>query len=184
MTSKLFVYIILIVCCFYSRLSFSGDPGGLFLFVTQIETTANEKNYIDNFFKKHYSLSREDAPVCEIQGATGMQKDRPQVDVYYLNSKIQGVDSDLLEKSIESNKSRAKLRKFLVGFNDKRVHGGFDAILFYKLKGDVVYFYGLSAIYKPEPLKKSSIAVSALSDEAKLGHAICLALEGLPTPAP
>ncbi|HEY4435873.1 MAG TPA: hypothetical protein VGN40_06890 [Lelliottia sp.] len=184
MINRIFLYFIIMLCFFYSELSISGDPGGLFLTVMSMEPGFNGKNYIDDYFRKHYGLDNELAPACEISGATRNWEVQPKVDVYYLNSKIKGIDNDLLEKSIESKKSRSQLSTFLVGFNDKRVHGGFDAILFYKLKDDVVYFYGLSAIYKPEPLKKSSIAVSDLADENKLGHALCLALAGLPTPAP
>jgi len=184
MINKLILFIILAVSVSYSKLSVSGDPGGLFLFIMSTESDFNGKNYIDNYFRKHYGLDNELAPSCEILGATKIWGIKPKVDVYYLNSKIPGVDNDLLEKSIINKNSRSKLRKLLVNFNDKRIQGGFDAILFYKIKDAVVYFYGLSAIYKPEPLKKSSIAVSDLSDETKLGHAICLALAGLPTPAP
>lgn len=184
MNNKVFLNFILVICLFYSKLSISGDPGGLFLFVTPMESVANEKDYVDNYFKTHYGVDSDLAPDCKIPGATKIHEVQPEVDVYYLNSKIPGVDSNLLERSIGDNKSRAKLRKLLVNFKDKRVQGGFDAILFYKLKDDVVYFYGLSAIYKPEPLKKSSIAVNDLADENKLGHALCLALAGLPTPAP
>jgi len=184
MINKVIILFILVVSVSYSKLSISGDPGGLFLYVMSMESDFNGKNYIDNYFRKHYGLDNELAPSCKISSAKRSWEDQPEVDVYYLNSKIPGVDNDLLEKSIINKNSRSKLRKLLVNFNDKRVQGGFDAILFYKIKDAVVYFYGLSAIYKPEPLKKSSIAVSDLSDETMLGNAMCLALEGLPTPAP
>lgn len=184
MINKVFFYLLVIFCLGFSKLSFSGDPGGLFLFVMPMETGEEIKESIDNYFKQHYALSRDKTPSCEIQGATKMLVNQPQVDVYYLNSRVPGVDDDILENSISNNKSRGKLRRTLAKYRDTIIWNGFHAILFYKLTDNVVYFYGLSAIYKPAQLKKSSISVSELSDENKLGHALCLALAGLPTPAP
>lgn len=175
---------VITMCFLYSSFFISGSPGGLFLYVTPIESSFNGKDYIDNYFKKHYGVDNELAPSCEIPGATKMVGIRSAVDVYYLKTKIQGVDGDLLKDSINNNKAKAKLRKILVSYQDDIILNGFDAILFYREIDHVVYFYGLSAIYKPEPLQKSSIAVGDLADENKLGQALCLALADLPTPAP
>lgn len=35
---------------FYSGVSISGSPGGLFLFIAQMESGLNEKGSIDNYF--------------------------------------------------------------------------------------------------------------------------------------
>lgn len=184
MKSKITILLIMLCMSFYSRLSISGSPGGLILFVMPMGGVFEDKHLIDDYFKKHYGVDSDLNPGCEISLAKEIQMIHPQVDVFYLHSFIMGVDSALLASSIDNQQSRSQLRRFLINYEDRRIHEGFDAILFYKLENEIVYFYGLSAIYKPEPLKKSSIAVSDLVDENKLGHALCLALAGLPTPAP
>lgn len=165
-------------------MSFSGSPGGLFLFITQMESGVNEKGVIDNYFKKHYGVDSALSPDCEIIYRDKTEHARPMVDVFYLKTNVQSIDEMLLKKSLENKKDKNRLRSILRDYRDDRVWNGFDAILFYNKDNEVINFYGLSALDKTLSIQKSSISATDVLDDKKLGLAICKAIAQLPTPAP
>lgn len=84
---------------------------------------------------------------------------------------------------IEDKSSSLQLRKIIHKYKNSSVNV-FDAILFYKVDNQSVYFYGLSSIDKNIGVVKYSIPTSDITNEDKLGGALCNILSKLPTPAP
>ncbi|OMQ21474.1 hypothetical protein BMI79_15460 [Serratia oryzae] len=141
------------------------------------------KERVDSFFKRNYGVDNEISPKCEITFGRERSEIKPQVDIFYLDKKPAEVNEGLLGRVVEDKSSSLQLRNIIHKYKDSSVNG-FDAILFYKVDNQSVYFYGLSSIDKSSGIVKYSISTSDITNEEKLGGALCNVLSKLPTPAP
>ncbi|MGB7801903.1 hypothetical protein [Buttiauxella sp.] len=167
----------------YSRLSFSGSPGGLFLVVVPMTSGVVLKDNIDSYFKKHYGVDNELSPTCDITFGKIKSRMRTSVDVFYLKTKPHEINNQLLEGTLKNKKYINRLSSIIGGYKDELVKG-FDGILFYELVNNYINLYSLSSIDKSKGINKSTLLVDDVVDDVKLGQAICKVIVELPTPAP
>ncbi|VXD05892.1 conserved hypothetical protein [Enterobacterales bacterium 8AC] len=183
MKKKSIFLLILLFFTLYSSFSLSGSSGGLYLLVVPMDSGEMYKENIDSFFKKYYGIDNESSPKCEIIFNREKSEIKPQVDVFYLNKKPVEVNESLLARVTADKKAVPQLRKVIQKYKDSIVDG-FDAILFYKVDNQFMYLYGVSSIDKNIRVVKYSISISDITNEEKLGGALCNILSQLPTPAP
>ncbi|QCR36845.1 hypothetical protein [Nissabacter sp. SGAir0207] len=169
--------LITMLACFYSINAFSGDPGGISLYVKPLASAIDYKYVIDGFFRNYYGVDNANTPTCNSNDYT------PFIDNVYLNSNVKGIDNQDLLQAIHSRDSRMKIAKVLSEFKDDRV-SGFDGIMFYELKNDEVIIYTFDskdfiAIYT------TKVKVEDLISKKILGETICKSISSkiLP-PAP
>ncbi|MGV3347034.1 hypothetical protein ACGVWS_15340 [Enterobacteriaceae bacterium LUAb1] len=102
---------------FYSMHAFSGDPGGITLYVKSLSSAIDYKYVIDGFFRNYYGVDNVNTPTCNSNDYI------PFVDEVYLNTSLKSVgDYDLLQ-AIHSRDSRVKAANILSGFKDDKVSG-------------------------------------------------------------
>lgn len=80
------------------------------------------------------------------------------------------------------------LKKYLREYRDNLVTSkdGFNGLLGYKVLEDNMIFYGIQSKYGTarNEIYKSTLNLSGLGNEQKLGNAICMALRKIPVSAP
>ncbi|PIF23920.1 hypothetical protein [Candidatus Pantoea floridensis] len=91
--------VITIFVLLYSFNVFSGDPGGISLYVKPLSSAIDYKYIIDEFFRKYYGVDNVITPTCDSKDYT------PYVDETYLNTSLKGVDDHDLLQAIHSHDS-------------------------------------------------------------------------------
>ncbi|MDN4629822.1 MULTISPECIES: hypothetical protein [unclassified Erwinia] len=150
---------------FYSMNVFSGEPGGITLYVKPLSSAIDYKYVIDGFFRNYYGIDNVNTPTCNLNDYN------PYVDKVYLNTPLKGVgDHDLLQ-AIHSHETRIRVANILSKFKDDKV-SGFDGIMFYELKKDEIIIYTFDS-RDPDKLYTTKIKVYNLISKKSLGEAIC-----------
>lgn len=182
MKNKIILTVLMLSLFLYSCLSMSGSPGGLVLYVHPFPSGIDHKQHIDDFFYKHYGVDNDKAPSCDVIHAWETFQFQPAVDVFYIKRRVFDINNSLVERSINNDKDRRKLRKILYNYRGEKVKFGFDAILFYGETDGVIHFYGLSSFSKKIKVIESTLLVTEIADEDKLGLALCKVFSQLPVP--
>lgn len=157
-----------ILILFYSVNVFSGDPGGIALYVKPLSSAMDYKYIIDGFFRSYYGVDNINTPACNSGDYT------PYVDEIYLNTPLKGVGEQDLLQAIYSRDSRVKISKILSEFKDDRI-SGFDGIMFYEFKNDEVVIYTFDS-RNPNVIYTTKIKTGELLSKRLLGEAICKAI--------
>lgn len=153
---------------FYSMNAFSGDPGGISLYVKPLPSAMDYKYVIDGFFRNYYGVDNENTPTCNSTDYT------PFVDEIYLNTYLKGVGNQELLQSIYSRDSRMKISRVLSEFKDDRI-SGFDGVMFYELKNDEIIIYTFDS-RNADAIYTTKIKVDELISKKILGETICKAI--------
>ena len=157
--------LICIFLFFYSISVFSGDPGGVSLYVRPLSSAIDYKYIIDGFFRNYYGIDNINTPICNSNDYT------PFVDEVYLNTSLRGVGDYELLQSIYSREFRKKVANALLKFKDDKV-SGFDGIMFYKLKDNEITIYTFDSRNSDE-IYIDRIKVEDLVSKKLLGEVIC-----------
>lgn len=166
----------------HSCFSMSGSPGGLILYVHPLSSGVNYKTGVDDYFYNHYGVDSDKAPGCNVIYGREKFRTHPAVDVFYLNKRVFDINESLVQGALNSQKNRHELRKILYSYRGEKVKFGFDAILFYGETDGVIHFYGLSSFSKKIKVIESTLLVTEIADEDKLGLALCKVFSQLPVP--
>lgn len=109
---------------------------------------------------------------------------QPGVDVFYLKKRVPEINEELVKNALKNKKARRNLRGILYNYRGEKVNFGFDGILIYAENDGVINFYGVSSFAKENEVVESSLLVSEIADEKKLGLELCKIFSRLPVPEP
>ena len=165
-----------ILVLFYSMNAFSGDPGGITLYVKPLSSAMDYKYIIDGFFRNYYGLDNINTPICNLNDYT------PYVDEVYLNTPIKGVGEQDLLQSIHSTNARIRVANVLLNFKDDKV-SGFDGVMFYELIKNEMIIYTFDS-RNSNKLYTTKIEVGNLISKKTLGEAICNSISSKILPPP
>lgn len=158
-------YRIIIVLLLLSSKVLAGDPGGISLLVKALPSASDYKYVLDGFFRNYYGVDNPRTPTCD-------QKDYvPYIDNIYLNTLPEGIDDNILIKSITDSSARTQIAKILSSYSDDQV-SGFDGVLFYAANDNKLFIYTFDS-KSPVYIFKNELNINGIINFKLLGRSIC-----------
>lgn len=158
-------YRIIIVLLLLSSRVLAGDPGGISLLVKALPSASDYKYVLDGFFRNYYGVDNPRTPACN-------QKDYvPYIDNIYLNTLPEGIDDNVLIKSITDSSARAQIAKILASYSDDQV-SGFDGVLFYEVNDSKLFIYTFAS-NSPVHIFTNELNINDIISFKLLGRVIC-----------
>lgn len=158
-------FITIVVLLLLSLRVMAGDAGGISLLVKALPSARDYKYVLDGFFRNYYGVDNPHTPSCDKNDYT------PYIDNVYLNTLPEGINDNILMRSITDVSTRNQIAKILSSYSDDQV-SGFDGVLFYAVKNNRLFIYTFDS-KAPEHIFTNELNVYGIISYKLLGESIC-----------
>lgn len=149
--------------------AFAGSPGGLQLVILPTESGMPYMPEIARFFERYNpDDGKSDCNDTQLHLGSGVTR-----------TKTKNISSPLALAAISDQKKRKQFTRALESYRDNDHESGFDGALVVDASGNVIKFYGISALMAVK-IQHASIPIAKASDPNALSLAICMAVIQLP----